>query len=211
MALKLKPIQLTMIKVMVHLLSIGLLARTYYQGFSDQLGADPVEAILHFTGIGAFNLLLLSLTITPLAKITKQPLLIRTRRLIGLYALCYALCHFISYIVFELQFAWSLLLSEIIKRPYITVGFVALVILVLLGSTSTQAIQRRMKGTWQSLHNWVYMAGFLVALHFIWSVKSNLVEPLIYWAILLFLLYFRLNKFKRLIKRIKNRQQNLSK
>lgn len=197
--IKLKPIHITLLKVVIHLLAFSLIANTFYLAINDELGADPVEALLHFTGIGAFNLLLLSLLVSPLAKFSKQVLLIRTRRLLGLYAFFYALCHFVSYIVFELQLEWSLLLLEIIKRPYITVGFVALLILTALTFTSTKAIQRKMGRSWQKLHNWVYLAGLLVALHFIWSVKSNLIEPLIYWAILLVLLSTRWNKLKRLI------------
>lgn len=197
--IKLKPIHITLLKTVIHAVSLTLLILTFYQAVNDELGADPVEAILHFTGIGAFNLLLLSLLVSPLAKYSKQIILIRTRRLLGLYAFLYALCHFVSYIVFELQLEWSLLLSEIIERPYITVGFAALLILSTLTLTSTKAIQRKMGRAWQKLHNWVYLAGLLIALHFIWSVKSNLIEPLIYWALLLILLSTRWSKLKRLI------------
>ncbi|MDU0355293.1 ferric reductase-like transmembrane domain-containing protein [Paraglaciecola aquimarina] len=111
-----------------------------------------------------------------------------------------------DYIVFELQFEWSLLFSEIIKRPYITVGFVALIILSTLTLTSTKNMQRKLGKNWQKLHNWVYLAALMIALHFIWSVKSNLTEPLIYWAILLLLLSFRKNKLQTYLKRKKARQ-----
>jgi sulfoxide reductase heme-binding subunit YedZ len=196
---KLKPAFITLLKIVIHITALTPLVLTYYQAVNDNLGADPVEAILHFTGIGAFNLLLLCLLVSPLAKYSKQILLIRTRRLLGLYAFFYALCHFVSYIIFELQLEWSLLLSEIIERPYITVGFIALLFLTALTVTSTKSIQRKMGRSWQKLHNWVYFAGLLIALHFIWSIKSNLIEPLIYWALLLVLLSTRWSKLKRLI------------
>ncbi|MGJ8680917.1 protein-methionine-sulfoxide reductase heme-binding subunit MsrQ [Paraglaciecola sp.] len=196
-----KPLHITWAKVIIHFASLLPVLITYYQAINDELGADPVEAILHFTGIGAFNLLLLSLCISPLIKKSKQPLFIRIRRLLGLYAFFYAACHLTSYILFELQLEWSLLISEIIKRPYITVGFLALLILTTLTFTSTKNIQRKMGRKWQKIHNWVYVAGGLIALHFIWSVKSNLTEPLIYWAILLILLSTRRHKFTRYLKR----------
>jgi methionine sulfoxide reductase heme-binding subunit len=174
----------------------------------DQLGADPVKAIIHFTGISAFNLLLLSLLVSPLAKLLKQGLLVRVRRLLGLYAFFYALLHFSSYLLFELQLEWGTLLTEIAKRPYMTVGFSALLILAALAATSTQKIQRKMGSSWQKLHNWIYLAGLLVALHFIWSVKSDLIEPLIYWIMLLFLLYFRKDKLSRKYNNwLKNRKK----
>jgi methionine sulfoxide reductase heme-binding subunit len=192
-----------MLKVIIHIGALLPLIYTYYQAATDQLGADPVEALIHFTGISAFNLLLLSLLVSPLAKTLRQGLLVRVRRLLGLYAFTYALSHLLTYVVFELQLDWSLVVSEIIKRPYITVGFAALLILFALTLTSTQAAQRKLKGTWQKLHNWVYGAVLLVALHFIWSVKLDIIEPLIYWAMTLTLLYWRKDKLMVAIKRWK--------
>ncbi|MFT5313488.1 MAG: sulfoxide reductase heme-binding subunit YedZ [Paraglaciecola sp.] len=201
---RLQPTHIIWLKVFIHLSAVIPLFYTYFQAFSDQLGGDPVEAVLHFTGISAFNLLLLSLLVSPIAKKFKQGLLINVRRLLGLYAFFYALVHFSSYVLFELQLEWSLLLSEIIKRPYITVGFVALLLLSSLALSSTKNIQRKMGSQWQKLHNWVYVASLLIALHYIWSVKSDLVQPIIYWMMLLSLLWFRRD---RLLKKFKNRKQ----
>ncbi|NCP63041.1 MAG: protein-methionine-sulfoxide reductase heme-binding subunit MsrQ [Paraglaciecola sp.] len=195
------------LKVFIHLGALLPFIYTCYQAVTDQLGADPVEALIHFTGISAFNLLLLSLLVSPLAKRLRQGLLLKVRRLLGLYAFTYALSHLLCYVVFELQLDWSLVLSEIIKRPYITVGFAALLILFALTLTSTQAAQRKLKGTWQSLHNWVYVAVLLGALHFIWSVKLDIIEPLIYWAMTLTLLYWRKDKLMAAIKRWKIKQK----
>jgi sulfoxide reductase heme-binding subunit YedZ len=195
---------ITLLKVFTHLGALIPLVYTFYLATIDKLGAEPVMALIHFSGIGAFNLLLLSLTVSPMAKWLKQGLLVRIRRLVGLYAFIYALGHFLTYIVFELQLNWALVISEIIKRPYITVGFVALLILTTLTVTSTQGMQRKLKTNWQKLHNWVYVALLLIALHFIWSVKSDIVEPLIYWAMALTLLALRKDKFLLAVKRIKN-------
>lgn len=197
LALQLKPWHITLLKVIIHLWALSELTFKVILASQDQLGADPVKAIIHFTGISAFNLLLLSLLVSPLARLLKQGLLVRVRRLLGLYAFFYALLHFSSYLLFELQLEWGTLLTEIAKRPYMTVGFFALLILSALAATSTQKIQRKMGSKWQKLHNWIYLAGLLVALHFIWSVKSDLGEPLIYWFMLLFLLYFRKDKLSR--------------
>lgn len=199
------------LKLGLHFTALSLLIVTFYQGFTDQLGADPVKELIHFTGIGAFNLLLLSLCISPLAKYFRQGQLVTLRRPIGLYGFFYAVCHLTSYILFELQFEWSLLVSEIVKRPYITVGFVALMILSVLSATSTKSIQIRMGRTWQKTHNWVYLAIVLVALHFIWSVKSDLTEPVFYGFLVLTLLAFRKTKFEKpfqsiVKKRSKNKQ-----
>ncbi|MFT5023237.1 MAG: sulfoxide reductase heme-binding subunit YedZ, partial [Colwellia sp.] len=109
-------------KIFVHLAAFLPLANAYYLAFTDQLGADPVEAIIHFTGIGAFNLLLLSLMITPLSKRFKISILLKVRRLVGLYSFTYAFLHLTNFLVFEVQFDWSLFVSEILERPYITIG-----------------------------------------------------------------------------------------
>ena len=194
-------------KVCIHLSALLPLLITYYQAFNDQLGADPVEALLHFTGISAFNLLLISLCISPMAKKLKQGLLLNTRRLLGVYAFVYALAHVSSYILFELQLDWRLVVSEVIKRPYITVGFSAFIILLLMSLTSTKAAQRKLRSNWQKLHNWVYLAAILVALHYIWSVKSDIAQPILYWAIVVFLLYFRRQKLTRPFKRWTKKRQ----
>lgn len=202
---KLTPRRLLLLKVIIHLGALVPFLWTFYLASLDQLGGDPVESLLHFTGISAFNLLLMSLLVSPTAKRFKMAPLMKTRRLLGLYAFFYALVHFLSYLFFELQFEWQLLISEIIKRPYITVGFLGLVILLSLSLTSTRKIQIKLGKKWQSLHNWVYAASLLIALHYIWSVKSDIIQPLIYWLLLLFLLYQRKEKLTRWLKNRKKR------
>ena len=204
---RLRALHINWLKGLIHLSALIPLFYTYFQAFNDQIGGDPVEAILHFTGISAFNLLLLSLLVSPVAKKLKQGMLINVRRLLGVYAFFYALAHFISYVLFELQMEWALLITEIIKRPYITVGFVALLLLTSMALSSTKNIQRKMGGKWQKLHNWVYVVALLIALHYIWSVKSDLIQPLIYWLMVLGLLWFRRDKLLRKLKNYKQAKQ----
>jgi sulfoxide reductase heme-binding subunit YedZ len=189
-----------LLKIAIHLMSLLPLIIIYYLAFADMLGADPVKEVIHFTGVGAFNLLLFSLTLTPLAKKFRQGYLLQTRRLIGLYSFTYAVVHLLSFLAFEVQFDFTLFVNEIIDRPYITVGMTALVILAMLALTSFMVVRKKMGKSWQRLHNWVYLAVMLVALHFIWSVKSDIVEPLIYIAMTVFLLYFRKQRLLRWFK-----------
>ena len=189
-----------LLKIAIHLLAFLPLFGLYFLAFTEQLGADPVEEVIHFTGIGAFNLLLLSLMISPIAKKFRQGYLVQTRRLIGLYSFTYACLHLLNFLAFEVQFDLKLFFNEILDRPYITVGMAALIILLSLAITSITALRRRMGQKWQKLHNWVYIAALLIALHFFWSVKSDIVEPMIYFTIALFLLALRKDKIKRWFK-----------
>ena len=165
-------------KLFIDLAALLPLINAYYLALTDQLGADPVESIIHFTGIGAFNLLLLSLAITPISKRFKISILLKVRRLVGLYSFTYAFCHLLNFLVFEVQFDWSLFLNEIIDRPYITIGMVGLLTMLALAITSISLLKKRMGKNWQKLHNWVYLAVLLVGIHFYWSVKSEIIEPI---------------------------------
>lgn len=184
-------------KIFIHVICLGLIGRLYYFAIQDDLGADPVEAVLHFTGIGALNLLLLGLVVSPVVRRFKLSWLMQVRRLIGLYAFVYALCHIASFLAFEVQFDMVLFLEEIINRPYITVGMVSFMFLLALAITSLNTLKRQMGKRWQKLHNWVYFAIALASVHFYWSVKADVTEPLIYFAILAFLLSLRKYKFFR--------------
>ncbi|WP_223270278.1 protein-methionine-sulfoxide reductase heme-binding subunit MsrQ [Colwellia sp. C1TZA3] len=189
-----------LLKITIHLLAFLPLFTLYFLAFTEQLGADPVEEVIHFTGIGAFNLLLISLLITPVAKKYRQGYLVQTRRLLGLYSFTYAVFHLLNFLAFEVQFDLNLFFDEIIDRPYITVGMVALIILFSLALTSITALRRKMGKNWQKLHNGVYLAVLLIALHFFWSVKSDIVEPMIYFTMAIFLLILRKDKIKRWFK-----------
>jgi len=178
-------------KIFIHLILFGPLVWLYYRAITDTIGADPVEQVIHFTGIGALNLILITLCISPIAKRFKKPLIIKYRRVLGLWAFTYACMHLLNFIFFELQFNWSLFFSEIIKRPYIFVGMFAFIILSLLAVTSHHAIKRSMGAKWQQLHYWVYFAAVLAVIHFLWSMKSDIYEPLMYAVALSWLLYLR--------------------
>ena len=198
--LRIKSIWILLLRIVIHGLSLLWLSIVLYQAFTGKLQGDPVQYLLDFTGIATLNLLLLSLAISPLAQYLKFVQIIRVRKTLGVYAAIYALAHLSVFIAFELQFEWALIVSEIIKRPYITVGFAALVILTALLVTSLDAIKRRMGQSWQRLHKWVYVALGLGLLHFLWSIKASEVQPYFYIALGLFALSVRKKKLKNFFK-----------
>lgn len=159
---------------------------------SGALGADPVAAIEHFLGLWALRLLLLTLAVTPLRQLTGLAVLLRFRRMLGLYAFAYASLHFAAYLVLDLRGYWAEIFVEIAKRPYITVGFAAWLMLVPLAATSTRAAMRRLGRRWGLLHRLVYPVAILAVLHFWWVVKSDVREPAIYAGVLALLLGWRL-------------------
>ena len=191
--------RLLLLKVFIHLAALLPVVNLYFLAFTEQLAGDPVEEVFHFTGIGAFNLLLLTLFISSVVKRFKQPLLIKVRRLLGLYAFAYAVLHLINFLVFDLQLNGYLFLSEVIQRPYITLGMIAFILLFALAVTSHSTLKRKMGKSWQSLHNFSYILVLVVAVHFYWSVKSELTSPLVYLAISCLMLLFRYKRIKVLI------------
>ena len=171
------------------LLPLGLLVAGFFTG---GLGANPVETLTHETGQWGLRILLLGLAITPLARLTSSGWLIQFRRLVGLWCFAYVALHFLIYLLFDLQFDFAFLVEDILDRPYITVGFAAFVILLALAVTSPLALRQRMGRAWQALHRWVYAAGVLAVVHFLWITRVDDREPLIYGAILALLLGYRL-------------------
>jgi sulfoxide reductase heme-binding subunit YedZ len=157
----------------------------------DALGAEPVTAIEHELGLWALRLLLVTLAITPLRVLSGQAVLLRFRRMLGLYAFAYASLHLAAYLVLDLRGYWAQIFEEIVKRPYITVGFAAWLLLLPLAITSTKGWIKRLGRNWARLHKLVYAIGALAVLHFWWLVKSDIREPLLYAAILAVLLGWR--------------------
>lgn len=188
---QLSPRHIFFLKLFIHGVSLFLLGRAYYLGFTDQLGGDPVKAIIHYTGIGAFNLLLLTLTISPLSRLTRQFRLMGVRRLLGLYCFAWACCHLGNYLYFDLQMDASLIGEELTKRPYIVVGLLAFTILLALAITSIPALVRALGARWRIIHKGVYIALVAVCIHFLWSVKADITEPVIYTVAAVALLMFR--------------------
>lgn len=202
MALALSRYQFFWLKALIHSLAASPLLWLYYQAFNDRLGADPVEAVIHFTGIGALNLLLITLLTAPLARQANLPFLLRCRRMLGLYTFVYALCHILNFLLFEMQLDMKLFVQELIERSYIIVGMLAFLVLSALAITSINSLRRKMGRHWQSLHNLIYLAALLVLIHFYWSLKSEVIEPLIYFFLFLLLMLFRFQKFRGWSKRL---------
>ncbi|WP_295454217.1 protein-methionine-sulfoxide reductase heme-binding subunit MsrQ [uncultured Thiodictyon sp.] len=183
-------------KPLVFALCLLPLALMVWLAAVDRLGANPVEAVLHFTGDFALRLLLFTLAVTPLRRLTGLAWLVRFRRMLGLFAFFYALLHFTVYLALDRSLDWGEVVTDLAKRPYIMVGFAAFVLLVPLAVTSTRGWVRRLGRRWQQLHRFVYLIAVLGVLHFFWLVKADVREPLIYAAVLAVLLAARLPWFK---------------
>jgi sulfoxide reductase heme-binding subunit YedZ len=188
-------------KTLVHALALAPFAWLAWDIWQGSLGADPIADITHRTGDWALRFVLLALAVTPLRKITGWTPLARFRRMIGLYAFFYATMHFLTYLVLDLGGYWAQILEDIVKRPYITVGFLAWLGLVPLALTSTQGMIRRLGRRWAQLHRIVYAIGVLGVLHYLWLVKADLREPLMYAGILAVLLVVRIPAVARRISR----------
>lgn len=192
-------------KALVHALALApaaLLAwqiRAEFLTGSGGLGADPVAEIEHRLGQWALRMLLVALAVTPLRQLSGQPVLLRFRRLLGLYAFFYASLHFAAYLVLDLRGYWPQVFEDIAKRPFLTVGFAAWLLLVPLALTSTQGMMRRLGRLWGRLHRLVYAIAVLAVLHYWWLVKSDIREPALYAGLLAVLLGWRV--YKRLSKR----------
>ena len=183
-------------KPVLFVLCLLPLAILIVNAVGNRLGANPIEAITHFTGLWALRFLLITLAITPLRRLTGINQLIRYRRMLGLFAFFYVCLHFLTYVVLDHFFDWQAIGQDIIKRPYITVGFLAFVLLIPLAVTSTNNMVRRLGSKWRRLHRLIYLIGLLAILHFLWLVKADLLEPGIYGLILLGLLILRLPKIR---------------
>jgi sulfoxide reductase heme-binding subunit YedZ len=155
------------------------------------LGADPLAKLLHELGLWSLRFLIFTLCITPLRVTLGWPWLLQFRRMLGLYAFTYVLLHFLTWLVLDQTFDWSNIVNDIAKRPFITIGFAAFVLLIPLAVTSTNKMMRRLGKRWQQLHRLVYVIALLGVWHFYWQVKKDVSEPLIYFAIIAFLLGWR--------------------
>lgn len=161
------------------------------------LGANPIEKIQDTLGIWGLRLLLATLAVTPLRELAGMPRLIAFRRMLGLFAFFYISMHFLWYLLVDQGLDWRLWVEDIAKRPFITVGFAALLMLVPLAVTSTKRAMRRMGRRWQRLHRLIYPAAILGCTHFYWQVKADIREPLAYILVLAALLGWRLYRSRQ--------------
>jgi sulfoxide reductase heme-binding subunit YedZ len=183
----------TRLKVATFLLALYPLVRLLVFAATDNLGANPIEFITRSTGTWTLVGLMLTLTITPLRKMTGWGSLLRIRRMLGLFSFFYATLHFITYIWLDQFFDLGAIIHDVYKRPFITVGFSAFILLIPLALTSSNVMIRRLGAKrWQQLHKLVYLIAILGVLHYVWLVKKDLTQPLIYAGVLTLLLGWRL-------------------
>jgi len=184
---------ISIIKVAVFLAALLPLAWLVWKALHNDLGANPVEFITHATGDWALIFLLSSLAITPLRKLTKFPDLIRFRRMLGLYAFFYASLHLLIFAGLDHHFNWAEVVPDVYKRPFVTAGFTAWLLMLPLALTSTTWSIRKLGGkNWQRLHWLVYFSAIAAVVHYWWLVKKDITDPLIYAVILGVLLGFRI-------------------
>jgi sulfoxide reductase heme-binding subunit YedZ len=172
--------ELYAVKAALFLACLASFALLVWRAVTDALGANPVEAVTRSTGWWTLAFLCITLAVTPLRRATGAHWLVRLRRMLGLYAFFYACLHFTTYIWLDVWFDLAAVAKDIVKRPFITVGFTAFVLLVPLAVTSTRAMQRRLGRNWQRLHRLVYAVAVLGVLHFWWLVKRDITEPALF-------------------------------
>ena len=163
-----------------------------WDALSHHLGANPVETLNHRTGLWTLRLLLITLSVTPFRRLTGWNHAIRLRRMLGLYAFFYACLHFSTWLVFDHFFNLHEIAKDIVKRPYITVGFAAWSMLIPLAVTSTNTWVKRLGSRWGKLHKLVYVIATLGVLHYLWLVKADVRDPVFYGSLLVLLLGYRI-------------------
>jgi methionine sulfoxide reductase heme-binding subunit len=180
-------------KVLLFLVCLVPLMQLAWQAWKQDLTANPVEYITHDTGDWTIRFLMITLTVTPLRMLLNQPLLVRFRRMVGLFAFLYGCLHLTTWLVLDKYFDWSEMGKDILKRPYITMGMAAFAMMVPLAVTSTAGWVRRLGfRRWQKLHRLVYFSALAGVIHYYWLVKSDIRLPLLYAAILGVLMGYRL-------------------
>src|SRR5712671_8164236 len=184
--------KLRLTKIAIFLAALVPLERLAWRALHAGLGPNPIEFITHSTGDWTMILVLTTLSITPLRKLTKQYWLIGIRRMIGLFAFFYGSLHFTTYIWLDKSFDVHEMIKDVYKRPFITAGFTAFVMMIPLALTSTKGWIRRLGKNWQRLHRLIYVTAIAGVVHYIWLVKADLREPLRYAFVLAVLLSYRI-------------------
>ncbi len=185
------------IKRLIFIISLWPILSLSVAIFLNNLGANPVEFIERHFGKWALIFLCLTLSMTPLRRITHMNQWILYRRMLGLFTFFYATVHLLCYIGLDYHFAWIDIKNDIIKHRYVLVGFLGWLLLLPLAITSSDKMMRKLKFNWKRLHRLIYLIAILGVLHFLWLVKKDITEPLIYALIIFILFLLRLNMFKR--------------
>ena len=189
------------LRPVLHLLCLLPFCALTWAAFNDGLGANPVEKLTFETGLWTLRLLLVTLALTPLRQWTGLAAVIRYRRMVGLYTFFYLCCHFLIWFVADHSLSFPAMIEDIVKRPFITLGFSAFVLMIPLAVTSNRAMLLRLGKKWKTLHQLVYPILLLAVLHFIWLTKADYLEPGIYAIIAVILLLHRVVPIRRLAVR----------
>ena len=188
------------LKPSVFILSIIPFLIITYKIFFNKLGPEPVKEITHFTGEWTLIFICLTLSMSPLKKLTNLIYWVKVRRMFGLFVFFYASLHLLTYIGIDYRFSWQLIFDDVVKKKYIFVGFAAWLLLIPLTLTSSQKMMLLLKQNWKKLHRLIYVIAILGSLHFIWLSKTIYFKPLIYFVIITILLFLRVN-FKRIFNK----------
>lgn len=180
-----------LIKPLVFILALVPFAVLLLRILQNNLGPDPVQELSLETGVWTLRFLILTLALTPLRRISNQVEFVRHRRMIGLFALFYATIHLVVWLTFVLEFRWFAIVEEVLDRPYITVGFSAYLILLVLGITSPKFMVRKLGKGWKRLHKLVYVAAILGVLHLLWILRLDIGPAVFYGALVALLLGYR--------------------
>jgi len=190
--------QIAALKIVLFLLCLIPLAHLLLNAWRDELGANPIEFITRALGTWTLNFLLITLLVTPLRHVTGLHWLLRLRRMLGLYAFFYGFLHLLTYLWLDQFFEWSAIAKDIVKRPFITVGFAAIVLMTPLAITSTKGMMKRLGGRkWTRLHRSIYAIAILGVVHYWWLVKKDITQPLLYAVLLGILLGYRALRLAR--------------
>ncbi len=179
-------------KTLVFVLSLWPIYIISYQIIFDQLGPEPVDRIVNHFGEWTLIFILLTLSMTPLKKITKSVEWIKFRRMLGLFTFFYASIHMLSYVGLDYRFDFEPLINDVLKKKYIFIGFSAWLLLIPLAVTSSERMVRLLKQNWKKIHRLIYIIGIFGVLHYIWLSKTIFFKPLIFLIILVILLLFRI-------------------
>ena len=188
--------RLLLLKGLVWLLGLAPAVWLVWRGFTDRLGANPIEEVLHRLGDTSLITLLVALSITPVRRLTGWNILAPLRRPIGLFAFFYLTTHFLWYAVIDEGLAFEFIIEDVIERPYILAGFTGWLLLIPLAITSTKGWIRRLKKNWQRLHRLVYLSAGLGVLHFYWQVKADTYWPIVATTVLVVLMLLRIRRRK---------------